>query len=238
MATVPQPSLTQESSLIESSLLHFLKTQFNWDLNPDLLSACKLVSIPSGIIYFEQGDPLHNIFLVLRGALKIIHLDREGQSSLLSIIKEGEFGGLFLTQQATPTFPHRFITHGQTSVLLIPVQKFLSDWQKEDSVQKRILASTQQRMRDLQNGKIMQFQHSESRVAYFLLRYFEDPLSQPNGSNWKRREIAAGTGLKEETVIRALTHFTKLGWISKTRTAICVTNRKELEKLASSFLLS
>lgn len=191
-------------------------------IEDELLFKTSIIHLAHGQILFNQGELAHSCFLVISGNLKIV-LKMHGAESTLTILSKGEFGGALLMGSPPVSYPASVVALTQASLLIIPKETYVNYWTKNIKILNFINNSLQNRMRQLQEDKVLQLSNVEDRVTSFLYRHYiekQDLISK----KITRKDIALAIGAKTETVIRTLKKLENLGAIKTNKSVISILN--------------
>lgn len=183
----------------------------------------QVVFYKKGEFLFRKNDYAHYYFQVLEGAIKMNNYSGNGREFIQGIFKEGKSFGeppLFIDKK----YPSNAQALKDSKVLKLPKRDFLEliDNNKKGVEVLRIFAKR------LYYKAIIAVEMSSEKAEHRILRlldYFKedaDNTTENSGLykfNFTRQEIANLTGLRAETVIRAVK-------VLKTRGDIQVIDRK------------
>lgn len=197
-----------------------------------LASACRRKVYRGRIHLFHQGDAAAQLYIVLRGGVKI-YSDGEGlgQETTLALLAEGDiFGEMGLLIGGTRTASAITIAE-ETELLLLDQASFLAVLRDSFEMTSSLLRNLASRLKQTNENLVTIASNSSlSRVAKILLARADvsgklcPPLSQ--------EEIANLIGVRRETVARNLARLEEGRCLKRNRGHIVITDRARLENLA------
>jgi len=166
-------------------------------------------------IIFEEGIFPSNYYQILSGEVKMSNYNDDGREFIQGIFyKEQSFGEppLFLNQK----YPANAIAVENSEVLLLPKSNFMKLLEENSKISIQIIESLAQRLyyKSVMAAEIST-QEPEHRVLKLIdhgIAYFNFQKEE-NGYfiNFTRQQIGDLTGLRVETVIRAIKALEKKG---------------------------
>ena len=166
-------------------------------------------------IIFEEGNlPLH-YYQIISGEIKMSNYNDEGREFIQGIFyKEQSFGEppLFLNQN----YPANAIAVEDAEILLLPKDNFMKLLQENATVSIKIIENLAQR---LYYKSVMAAEISTHEPEHRVLKLIDHGIAyfnfkkETNGYliNFTRQQIGDLTGLRVETVIRAIKALEKKG---------------------------
>jgi CRP-like cAMP-binding protein len=192
---------------------------------------------PSGSTLFIEGDPAHEVLVLLAGALKVSVGSAEGREVLLDVFEPGVFvgelsvidGGL---RSATVT------ALSPVEVLTIAADAFNEFLDRHPQVLRLLMVEVIGRLRtrvrhQLEFGAGDALGRVCARLAELADRYGEpearmilirSPVSQADLAGW--------TGLSREAVVKALRALRQLGWVDNRGRAILIRDPDSVRQRA------
>lgn len=186
-----------------------------------LISEELLKSYGATIEHYRQGDIIFNehekpkyYYQILSGRVKLNHYNEEGNELIFAILDEGLSVCemlLFIDQ----TFPVNAVVFDQVSVLRLPKVKFIEMLDDHPKVSRDVNRFLAERLYQ----KYMMLENNSSKYANVrikgVLDYHKSFSPDQTPFSFKvpltRKQIAAMTGLRIETVIRGIKKFEKEG---------------------------
>ncbi|WP_435579935.1 response regulator [Gilvibacter sp.] len=175
----------------------------------------ELQSFDKGKLIYEQGDRIHQIYLINSGVVKCFTMDENGKELITSLRKEGSFLGL---EQLLENGAHHESTAALESSELLAVSK-------QEFVE--ILHDNQQLTLELINLLADDINHIKEQLlqmAYGSVRrktaqtilQFAEILNDNTQEQIRisRHDLASVAGIATESLIRTLSQFKKNGWIA------------------------
>lgn len=166
-------------------------------------------------IIFEEGNLPTHYYQIISGEIKMCNYNDDGREFIQGIFyKEQSFGEppLFLNQK----YPANAITVEESQILLLPKPHFLKLLEENPSVSIKIIENLAQR---LYYKSIMAAEISTHEPEHRVLKLIDHGIAyfnfqkDKNGFliNFTRQQIGDLTGLRVETVIRAIKALEKKG---------------------------
>lgn len=112
----------------------------------DLADATRLMSLKSGQTLFRKGDEGTALYIVRRGAVKIVLPSRIGDEIIVTILSEGEFFGEMSLLDGEPRSADA-IAIDASDVLVLRRSDFLSFLQSNENAIKAVLSLLSRRLR-------------------------------------------------------------------------------------------
>jgi CRP-like cAMP-binding protein len=186
-------------------------------IDEDLLIqfGARLATFNKGEILFDQGDMPRYYFQILSGEVKMNNFNDEGKEFVQGFFTAGESFGeppLFLKD----TYPANAEAIVNSKIYLLPKDKFMDLLMANPQIH---LSMTTNLARRLYYKSIMASEISSQEPEHRVLKlidYFKTKISKtPINTDYKveitRQQIADLTGLRVETVIRAIKALEKKG---------------------------
>jgi CRP-like cAMP-binding protein len=188
-------------------------------INEDLLLTLGATyrKIKRGDFIFHEGAKCNYYFQLIDGKISWLNYDEEGKIFIQSIVEKGEcFGELPLFDGE----PYAASAMAETDVIIIqlPKSSFLQFIKDNPDISLSFCKLFAQRMR----YKFFILKeiacHTPEKKVITLLNYVKEKknisLNEPYKVTLTRQEIAGMTGLRVETVIRAIRHLNEQGKLS------------------------
>ncbi|RTH18750.1 Crp/Fnr family transcriptional regulator [Thermus scotoductus] len=187
------------------------------DLNPEDLKAlegeARARRLKRGEVLFLEGEPVHSLFVVEKGLIKVYKLDPEGRKQ---VVLHVEGPGRVLAEVALfldrPTYPASAEALEESQVLAIPKERFFQLLEVRPQLARsliRYLARRQERLLHLLDRLV--FHEVRERLCEFLLERLAEEgqgFRLPTNS-----ELAALLGTVPEAVSRNLGELYRRGLI-------------------------
>ncbi|WP_442590800.1 Crp/Fnr family transcriptional regulator [Pedobacter sp. AW31-3R] len=175
----------------------------------------KTVGFDKGEILFKQGDTPRYYFQINTGAIKMNNFNDQGKEFVQGLFSAGDSFGeppLFLQD----TYPANAIAIIQSTILILPKDKFMDLLVANPQVHLSITTNLARRLyyKSIMASEISS-QEPEHRVLklidYFKVKVNKVPATLRYKVEITRQQIADLTGLRVETVIRAIKSLEKKG---------------------------
>lgn len=162
---------------------------------------------PAKEIIFQMGDTPHFYFQIVKGTVELNNYHEDGKEFTLNILREGQSIGEALLF-SEKKYPMNAVAKTDCKVLKLSKSNFLSLVSENRDVMFRIFRNLSDR---LFYKYVMLFSNSASdpstKIRY-LIEYFKECAHQHDRYSYMvpltRQQIANLTGLRVETVIRAI----------------------------------
>lgn len=175
----------------------------------------RLVSVQKGQTLFEEGDPANDFFQVASGQIKMSILNPDGQEFTQGIFNAGESFGEPALLGGFP-YPSSAQATEESKVWRLPRHEFLELLRENFDVHLKL---NQVLCKRLQYKSMILTEVSsydpEHRLVT-ILKYFKSKIKKKDGEEslvipFTRQQLADMTGLRVETVIRAVKKMEKDG---------------------------
>lgn len=215
-----------------------LKSYLRFITDPELMSEIeasgKEQRFHHGDILMEPGRYIHDIPIIIEGALKVLRGDESGKEVFLYYLQPGETCAMSLTCcSAHKPSEIRAVAEGETRIWMIPVEKH-EDWINRFRQWKEYVAQTYQyRFNEvLKVLDAIAFKRMDERLLQYLLnRFRQNPTTEIQTTH---QEIASELGTSREVVSRLLKQLEKKKIIGLGRNKIYV--RDDFEEIAAERL--
>jgi CRP/FNR family transcriptional regulator len=195
---------------------------FEEGLKKELNSIAKTHSIPAGEIIMDIGQSINQIPLVLKGSIKILREDEEGNEIFLYYLEPGHACATSITccmsgQRSTI----RAVAEDDTEYLAIPVQ-YSDEWMLRYKTWKNFVMNTYaERFEELLKAiDQLAFKKMDERLS----KYLHDKASLHDNSEIQisHQEIAYDLNTSREVISRLLKQLEKMGAIKLGRNRIII----------------
>lgn len=177
----------------------------------------KIKNIVKNTTIFIEGSAALLYFQIISGEVKMCNFNDDGKEFVQGFFYENQSFGeppLFLND----TYPANAITISDTTLYCLPKEKFITLLKENPEVAIEIIANLSQRMR---YKAVMMAEISFQEPEHRLLKLMEYIIAhfklekEKNGYkiDFTRQQMADLTGLRVETVIRAIKALEKKGTI-------------------------
>lgn len=183
---------------------------------------------------FEKDAPIHHIYLILSGSVKIQETSEPGDVKVFNFLGRGEFLGITMASLPSPKYPASARCQEDCVLVQIPLSFFIQTLMHIPAVKAEVNRQISDRFLEFQNDVCKASCLVQHRMADFFLRMLE---RQPKASQTRlhipltRFDIALKIGAQSETVIRVLSEWTKKGWIKTDEKHIEVLNKLALQEV-------
>lgn len=176
---------------------------------------------PSDIIYMQE-DATNNLYLILKGRVRVFLVSKDGQEITLDIIDQGRIFGesSFLLNTSRPVCVSAIDDVELISCNLETLYPTILESKELTLAIMRLLSSTNDHLTN--QVKKAYFYNRHEKIAAFLLEQNKKTIS------YTHEEIASLTGLNRVTVTKILNDFNQYGWIDLAYRKIIITDRNQL----------
>lgn len=187
-------------------------------------------------VFFFQGDPCDQVWVVQSGRVKIVYQEEDGREVIIEVISPGEaFGGgvlLFPTQPATGKAME------DTVAVSVPTAAYTQFLTQHPQVTLKLLRMLGQRHLTMLQGQALAGERVERRMAHILLKLADragrpDPEGTLITLSLSRQDLADMSGTTLETAIRTISRFTQEGLVRTERGGyLIILNEARLREMA------
>ena len=177
---------------------------------------------PNDIIYMQE-DLSNNLYLIIKGRVRIFLISKDGQEITIDIIDQGRIFGesSFLLNTTRPVCVSAIDEVELISCQLESLYDVLFESKELTLAIMQLLTSTNDYLTN--QVKKAYFYNRHEKIAAFLLEQNKKTIS------FTHEEIASLTGLNRVTVTRILNDFEQFGWIKLAYRKIIIINQEELK---------
>lgn len=186
----------------------------------------KLIKLSRSKILFQEGEEAVEFFLIVSGILK---LQRQSQNShtLIDLVGDHEVIGGGLMQGSEKTlYPITAKAMSACELLSFPKEFYFSYWQKRPNLNQYLMSQMAKRIQSLQMEKNLQRFHLEEKLAYYLT----EKISKFPHLRITRQDLADAVGATNESVIRVLSEWNKLGLVTSEHQEIQIHHPEKLRE--------
>lgn len=233
MSTIDLSSILLFSRLSKEQLTH-------------LESVSVIRSYGRGSMIFHEGDAANGLYIVTDGMVKIYRQNAEGREAVLHVLRTGHmFAEVPVFQGGN--FPASAQAVEESTVLILPRDKFLQALREDPALALRMLAAFSQRMKELVDRvEGLAIMEASQRLASYLLYLAEQAddavggteaqtgiAAQPTVELDISRSLLAGMlGSARETLSRVLTRLDEAGAIKLDGRNVRILDEAYLKALA------
>lgn len=176
---------------------------------------------PNDIIYMQE-DSSNNLYLILKGRVRVYLMSKDGQEITLDIIDQGRIFGesSFLLNTSRPVCVSAIDNVELISCNLEALYPTILESKELTLAIMRLLTSTNDYLTN--QVKKAYFYNRHEKIAAFLLEQNKKTIS------YTHEEIASLTGLNRVTVTKILNDFYQYGWIDLAYRKINIIDRNAL----------
>jgi len=192
----------------------------------------QLVRVNKGAYLFHEGDKALGFYVVQTGAVNVHRVNAAGKEQLIHVFRVGEtFAEAALAM--TTGYPADARAMENSSVVLVPKQKFIELLGHRPELALRMLASMSTHLRVLVGLlEDLQLKDVETRLAHWLLqRCPAGKTSAVIKLQTTKRVLAAEMSTTSETLSRTFAKFRDVGWIQVKAREIHLLSRDSLQGL-------
>jgi len=200
-------------------------------VDPDILRAIRLITIPAGRPLFRDGEACENYLLILEGSARVQKLSENGQIITLYHLEAGHSCELTAScLLAERSYPAEAIAETDVRAAMLPKIYFHEALSRSPKFRRYVFSSIDKGMHDLVTlVEEISFGQMDRRLARRLL------LSAGNGNrlHMTHHTLAEELGTAREVVSRLLKDFEHHGWVRLHRGWIEITDKDALRELST-----
>ncbi|MBF0473627.1 MAG: Crp/Fnr family transcriptional regulator [Nitrospirae bacterium] len=182
---------------------------------------------------FDEGDASNELFIVLKGKIKITKLSKDGKEIILEIAAQNEiFGGVAVINNFP--YPANAIAMEESEILKISRKALIKLIDIYPQLMLNLTKNFSARIKNSYEAlKNMALEKVEARIATLLLKLAEksgEAVEKGTKINIKltKLDIAEMVGTTVETAIRTMSKFKKNKFFTETKGFIVITNKDAL----------
>lgn len=181
-----------------------------------------LITYHNNDIIYMQEDSSNNLYLILKGRVRVYLMSKDGQEITLDIIDKGRIFGesSFLLNTCRPVCVSAVEEVELISCHLETLYPTILESKELTLAIMRLLTSTNDYLTNLVKKAYLYNRHE--KIAAFLLEQNKKTIS------YTHEEIASLTGLNRVTVTKILNDFHQYGWIYLAYRKITIIKPQEL----------
>jgi CRP/FNR family cyclic AMP-dependent transcriptional regulator len=193
---------------------------------------------PGGATLFIEGDPAHEVLVLLDGKVKITVGSVEGREVILDVLEPGVLLGELSVIDGGPRSATVSVLTA-VEVLAIPADSFNDFLDGHPQVLRRLVVDVIGRLRtrtrhQLEFGTGDALGRTCARLSEIAARYGKNEHGQVIvASPVSQTDLAAWTGLSRVAVVKALRALRELGWIENRGRAIVIHEPEQLRLRAT-----
>jgi len=187
-------------------------------------------------ILFAAGDPINEVYLLIKGRIRLYSISEDGREMTLTILDKGDFLGEAALSDSSCW---QVNAEAMVSVELysLPCRRFEELLEKEPTVGLAIARETVAQMQKLQRRvEDLAFKPVASRMAQFLLDQVQE-----EGSSFSlgltHQEMASLIGTTRETASLTLGRLMQMGVLAYDRHTLCIRDIARLRAYARGQLV-
>ena len=203
-----------------------------------LYSLCRAEKVAKGEYVFLECDQPRNLFVVVKGEVKLLKQTEDGRETIVEMAYPGEIFGEEAIFDGQP-YPMTAQALSDVELLSISRADFFAFLRDNPDLALEIITELGMRLREAQNTiRALAMERVEWRIARVLLM-----LSRKAGTleadgvsidlPLTRQDIADMAATTVETTIRVLSNFRKMGLVETEKGRIILRDRKHLEEMVS-----
>lgn len=203
-----------------------------------LYSMCVSEKYDKGEYIFLECDQPRNLYVVVRGEVKLLKQTEDGRETIVEMAYPGEIFGEEAIFDGQP-YPMTAQALDEVEVLAVSRTDFFSFMRDNPDLALEIITELGGRLREAQNTiRALAMERVEWRIARTLLILSRKAgLKEADGVRidlpLTRQDIADMAATTVETTIRVLSNFKKLGLVETEKGKITLLNKLEMENMVS-----
>ena len=178
---------------------------------------------------FRQGEPVNDIFVIIRGSVKLTRFDPDGNEQIMGIFKEYStiWEGMFIENSR---YPYSAICLEHARVCIISREQFSKTLQDPEAAMHIIGLLSHKLHNANERVAMLSAKEPKKRIAGFLLYWIEH--NKEDLINLKLDDIAGSTNMRPETVSRKVHELEDEGIISREgQSGIRILDFEKLQKI-------
>lgn len=164
---------------------------------------------------YEQGDRIHQIYLINSGVIKCFTMDENGKELITSLRKEGSFLGL---EQILENGAHHESTSAleDAELLAVSKQEFVNILEENQQLTLELINLLADDINNIKEQLLQMAYGSVRRKTAQTILQFAAILNDDSEQQIRisRHDLASVAGIATESLIRTLSQFKKNGWIA------------------------
>lgn len=211
---------------------------FTEDEQRELEPYLKTSTFKKNGVIFNEGDPSANLFIVIKGKVKITKFSQGGREVILEIISPYEVFGCVAVMKSFP-YPATAIAMENSEVLKISKSGLFRMLERYPSLMSTMTAEIAKRTRSAhETTKSIALERVEARIAALLLKLVEKSGKKADEGvlidmRLTKQDIAEMVGTSVETSIRTMTKLKKLDIIKEVSGKVIIIDTEGLKSLVA-----
>jgi CRP-like cAMP-binding protein len=209
------------------------------DALEQMLRSARLLRIAKDRVIFEQEADAENFYLLLKGYIRVMRSNSEGEQVIVRVISEGQLFGIAPALGRT-TYPANAIAATDCTAIAWPSRRWAEIVERCPSFGTRAARTIDERLQEV-HSRVMELstERVEQRVARTLLRLIGQ-AGHPTkdgveiGFPISRQQIAEMTGTTLHTVSRLISAWESQGIVRGTRQKVLVLDSQALWRIAEN----
>lgn len=183
---------------------HYLFQRLTEEQLKRVAARSKIVHLDDGQALFQQGEPATRFYLVLKGRIKLFRLAPEGNEKVIELVDAGNIFAEALMFLNAPRYPVCSQALGETTVVSVDAEDFLSLLRNSVELCLALLADMSFRLRALiREIDDLSLHSATCRVAAFLLAQAPEDRTEFE-LDVPKHVIASRLSVKPETFSRII----------------------------------
>ncbi|MEW5693859.1 MAG: Crp/Fnr family transcriptional regulator [Candidatus Hydrogenedentota bacterium] len=200
----------------------------------EILKRSSNVSFKKGDKIFEEGSYGEEVYLLIKGKIKITINDKKGRVKILGILKEGDFLG----EMAILDTEYRSATatvYEDCEAIMLTSKNFLDFVRTDSEIALKIMKTLTKRLREANEEiKSFTFYDLAGRLAIILISLYKKFYAEKDGEHYinlkiSHYELAGMLGTARESVTKLISNFKKNEAIDYKRGYIYIKNMENLK---------
>lgn len=200
----------------------------------------KVETFPHNAVIYRPGDATDRVHLLKTGRVRLMRLGRNGQRSVVSILRPGDLFGVLFRPEGTPV-EELAVSAGEAEVWSIEGGDFRAQLEARPTLALDVVRAYAERVRSLRKRVLgLTFKDVPARLADTLLTLLEahgEPC--PHGGETDLRgitqqDLADLVGASRSFVSTLINEMKRDGMLGNVGRILCVRDRKALRTIASA----
>jgi CRP/FNR family cyclic AMP-dependent transcriptional regulator len=199
----------------------------------------KVETFPHNSVIYRPGDTADRVFLLKSGRVRLMHLGKNSQRSVVSILRPGDLFGELFRPEGT-TIEEMAVAAGEAEVWSIEGRDFRAQLEARPTLALDVIRAYSDRVRALRQRVLgLTFKEVPARLADTLLTLAEAHGERcPHGGEIDLRSItqqdlADLVGASRSFVSTLINEMKRDGVLGNVGRILCIRDQKALRKVAS-----
>lgn len=192
--------------------------------------------LPAGTPVVREGEPAHEVYVVLSGSLRVLRTSLDGREVVLGVRTGGEVLGEMSALGGHPRSASAW-SIDEVELLVVPVAEFRAVLEEVPGAALALVETMADRLREA-TDQVLEL-GTDDALARVCRRLLEAADGEVDGSGpaeveltTSQQELAARSGLSREAVVKALRTLRTIGWIKQDRRRVVLLDPAAVKERA------